>query len=54
MIPIEDIEVILGLICEPNTAKETRIYLKDYNMSMEKSGSIYTAKEITYGYELLG
>ena len=37
---MEYIEEVLGLVCEPNTAKETRIYLKKY----------FIKKEVPIGY----
>lgn len=53
MIRIEDIKEVLELVSEPNTAKETRIYLKKYDLFFEKRGAVYATKEKNYGYELL-
>mgnify|MGYP001046171775 CR=1 FL=1 len=53
MIRMEYIEEVLGLVCEPNTAKETRIYLKKYDLFYDKRGAIYATKEENYGYQLL-
>lgn len=53
MIRIEDIKEVLGLVSESNTAKETRIYLKKYDLFFEKRGAVYATKEKNYGYELL-
>ena len=36
IIQIEDIEEVLGLVSEPNTAKETRIYLTKYDLFSDK------------------
>lgn len=54
MIEIEDIITILEILCDPNTNKESRIYLKEYDLSYEKGGAIYNSKEERYFYELLG
>ena len=43
----------LELICDNNTPRETRIYLRDYDSFYEKRGAIYATKEENYGYELL-
>lgn len=53
MIQIEDIEEVLGLVSEPNTAKETRIYLTKYDLFFDKRGAVYATKEKNYGCELL-
>ena len=53
MIQIEDIEEVLGLVSEPNTAKETRIYLTKYDLFFDKKGAIYATKKKNYGCELL-
>lgn len=53
MIEIRDITSILEIICDPNTNKESRIYLKEYDLSYEKGGAIYNSKEVRYFYELL-
>jgi hypothetical protein len=50
---IGDVINILELICEPNTNKETRIYLKEYDLKYEKRGAIYNSKETRYFYEVL-
>lgn len=54
MIEIEGVTSILEIICDPNTNKESRIYLKEYDLGYEKGGAIYNSKEIRYFYELLG
>ena len=54
MLVIEDIEDKLELICDPNSYKEGRIYLKEYDLTYEKGGAIYNSKEKRYFYELLG
>ena len=54
MLVIKDIEDILELICDPNSYKEGRIYLKEYDLTYEKGGAIYNSKEKRYFYELLG
>lgn len=44
----------LELICEKNTATETRIYLKPYDYNnYGTDGSSYTLKDLQYGYEIL-
>lgn len=53
MIELKDILPILEKICDPNTSKETRIHLKEYDLSYEKAGAIYNSKIISYYYELL-
>jgi hypothetical protein len=53
MIEIGDIIPILEILCDPNTKKESRIYLKEYDLSFEKGGAIYNSKEESYFYELL-
>lgn len=50
---LEGIEDILGIICDPNTNKEGRIYLKEYDMKYDKGGAIYSSKEQKYFYEIL-
>ena len=50
----KDLFNLLEIVCEPNTNKETRIYLKRYDLSYEKRGAIYNSKEQRYFYELLG
>ena len=54
MLVAEDIEDKLELICDPNSYKERRIYLKEYDLTYEKGGSIYNSKEQRYFYEVLG
>jgi hypothetical protein len=53
MLVAEDIEDKLELICDPNSYKEGRIYIKEYDLSYEKRGAIYNSKERRYFYELL-
>jgi hypothetical protein len=53
MLVAEDIEDKLELICDPNSNKESRIYLKEYDLSYEKGGAIYNSKEVRYFYEIL-
>lgn len=43
----------LELLCDNNTPRETRIYLRDYDLYYEKRGAIYATKEENYGCELL-
>ena len=54
MLVAEDIEDKLELICDPNSYKEGRIYIKEYDLSYEKRGAIYNSKEKRYFYEVLG
>lgn len=54
MLVAEDIEDKLELICDPNSYKEGRIYIKEYNLKFEKGGAIYNSKEKRYFYEVLG
>jgi hypothetical protein len=54
MLVAEDIEDKLELICDPNSYKEGRIYIKEYDLSYEKGGAIYNSKEKRYFYEVLG
>ena len=54
MLVAEDIEDKLELICDPNTNKEKRIYIKEYDLRYEKGGAIYNSKEKRYFYEVLG
>ena len=54
MLVAEDIEDKLELICDPNSYKEGRIYLKEYDLTYEKGGAIYNSKEKKYFYEVLG
>lgn len=54
MLIAEDIEDKLELICDPNSYKERRIYLKEYDLTYEKGGAIYNSKEKRYFYEVLG
>ena len=54
MLIVEDIEDKLELICDPNSYKERRIYIKEYDLSYEKGGAIYNSKEKRYFYEVLG
>ena len=54
MLVAEDIEDKLELICDPNSYKEGRIYLKEYDFIYEKGGAIYNSKEKRYFYEVLG
>jgi hypothetical protein len=45
---------MLELVCEENTGKETRIYLKRYDYkNYGTSGSNYTLKNLEIGYDLL-
>ncbi len=50
----EDIEDKLELICDPNSYKERRIYIKEYDLTYEKGGAIYNSKEKRFFYEVLG
>ena len=54
MLVAEDIEDKLELICDPNSYKEGRIYIKEYDLKFEKGGAIYNSKEKRYFYEVLG
>ena len=54
MLVAEDIEDKLELICDPNSYKEGRIYIKEYDLSYEKRGAIYNSKEKRFFYEVLG
>ena len=54
MLVAEDIEDKLELICDPNSYKERRIYIKEYDLTYEKGGAIYNSKEKRYFYEVLG
>ena len=54
MLVAEDIEDKLEIICDPNSYKEGRIYIKEYDLSYEKGGAIYNSKEKRYFYEVLG
>ena len=54
MLVAEDIEDKLELICDPNSYKEGRIYLKEYDLTYEKGGAIYNSKEKRFFYEVLG
>ena len=54
MLVAEDIEDKLELICDPNTNKEKRIYIKEYDLKFDKGGAIYNSKEKRYFYEVLG
>lgn len=54
MLVIEDIENQLELICDPNSYKESRIYLKEYDLKFGKGGAIYNSKKKSRFYELLG
>ena len=54
MLIAENIEDKLELICDPNSYKERRIYLKEYDLTYEKGGAIYNSKEKRYFYEVLG
>ena len=53
MLVAEDIEDKLELICDPNSYKEGRIYIKEYDLSYDKAGAIYNSKEVRYFYEVL-
>ena len=53
MLVAEDIEDKLELICDPNSYKEGRIYLKEYDLIYDKSGAIFNSKEVRYFYEVL-
>lgn len=44
ILTIKDIISILEVICDPNNKKETRIYLKEYNLQLDKLGAIYNSK----------
>lgn len=44
---------ILEHLCDNNTHRETRIYLREYDLFYEKRGAIYATKDVKYGYELL-
>jgi len=52
MLVLNDIINILEIICDANNNKETRIYLKKYNLKLGNSGAIYNSKMKIY-YELL-
>ena len=54
MLVAEDIEDKLELICDPNSYKEGRIYIKEYDLTYEKGGAIYNSKEQRFFYEVLG
>jgi hypothetical protein len=54
MLVAEDIEDKLELICDPNSYKEGRIYIKEYDLKFDKGGAIYNSKEKRYFYEVLG
>ena len=54
MLVAEDIEDKLELICDPNSYKEGRIYIKEYDLTYDKGGAIYNSKEKRYFYEVLG
>lgn len=54
MLVAEDIEDKLELICDPNSYKERRIYIKEYDLKFDKGGAIYNSKEKRYFYEVLG
>ena len=54
MLLTEDIENKLELICDPNSYREGRTYIKDYDLKFEKGGAIYSSKEVGYFYEVLG
>lgn len=54
MLVAEDIKDKLELICDPNTNKEGRIYIKEYDLKFDKGGAIYNSKEKRYFYEVLG
>jgi hypothetical protein len=45
MLVAEDIEDKLELICDPNSYKEGRIYIKEYDLKFDKGGTIYNSKE---------
>jgi hypothetical protein len=51
MLEIDGITSILEIICDPNTNKESRIYLKEYDLGYDKGGAIYNSKEVRYIYE---
>ena len=53
MLVLGDIEDKLELICDPNSYKEGRIYIKEYDLSYDKAGAIYNSKEVRYFYEVL-
>lgn len=53
MIDIKDIERQLELLCDPNSYKESRIYLKKYDTKFGKGGAIYNSKKKSCFYELL-
>lgn len=50
---LEGIKDILKIICDPNTNKEGRIYLKEYDLKYDKGRVIYSAKEQKCFYEIL-
>ncbi|MFN8579341.1 MAG: hypothetical protein U0354_21145 [Candidatus Sericytochromatia bacterium] len=50
---LKDIINKLEIICEPNTGKETRIHIKNYDLDYDKSGAIYSSKEKEYFFEIL-
>ena len=52
MLVAEDIEDKLELICDPNSYKEGRIYLKEYDLKFDMVVQ-YNSKERRYFYELL-
>ena len=54
MLVLGDIEDKLELICDPNSYKEGRIYIKEYDLTYDKGGAIYNSKEKRYFYEVLG
>ena len=54
MLVAEDIEDKLELICDPNSYKEGRIYIKEYDLKFDKGGAIYNSKEQRFFYEVLG
>jgi hypothetical protein len=54
MLVTEDIEDKLELICDPNSYKEGRIYIKENDLKFDKGGAIYNSKEKRYFYEVLG
>ena len=53
MLVAEDIEDKLELICDPNSYKEGRIYIKEYDLTYKKGGAIYNSKETRYFFEVL-
>lgn len=50
----KEIELLLSDVCEPNTKRENRIFVEQYNYEKFKSkGSDYSVKNMQIGYDLL-